>query len=90
MANNIEHTLALTRIEALLEEIKDLLLNMQVERKPFDTKKLCEYLGVGKKVIDDYKRSGELNYSKLGKKIVFKPSDVDELLRRTSVNYIGV
>lgn len=57
--------------------------------KVYDTKELCSHLKVGKSVIESLKRSGDLTYSKIGKKVVFKQSDVDELLKKTSINYVA-
>ena len=54
----------------------------------YDTKGVCEYLKVGKSVIDKLRQSGELSYSKIGKSYVYTQSDIDRLLENNRVNYV--
>lgn len=88
----IEISLTLTEIKSMFEVITSTLENLKEDmvEKIYDTKELCKYLNVDKSVIDNYRRTGELNYSKLGRKVVYRQSDIDKLLEKTSVNYVGL
>lgn len=66
-----------------LDEIKD----GQVQ-KIYDTKALCAYLNVGKAVVEKLRQDGELNYTKVGRTILYRQSDVDALLHNNHVNYV--
>ena len=70
-------------ILATLEEIKD----GKVE-KVYDTKGLCDYLKVGRSVVEKLRQDGELSYAKVGRTIIFTQSDVDALTRRNHVSFI--
>lgn len=66
-----------------LDEIKD----GQVQ-KIYDTKALCAYLNVGKAVVEKLRQDGELNYTKVGRTILYRQCDVDALLHNNHVNYV--
>lgn len=66
-----------------LDELKD----GQVE-KIYDTKGLCDYLKVGKAVIEKLRQDGELDYTKVGRTILYRQSDVDALLHNNHVSYV--
>lgn len=70
-------------ILSTLEEIKD----GKVE-KVYDTKGLCDYLKVGRSVVEKLRQDGELSYAKVGRTIIFTQSDVDALIRRNHVSFI--
>lgn len=53
-------------IHAMLQEWKE-----QTVGKVYNTQELCEYLKVGKAVIDKLRQDGELEFSKLGRTIVY-------------------
>ena len=57
--------------------------------KIYTTEQLCKYLGVGKSVIDTYKKNGELPYSKIGRTFLFTQKDVDYLLEINKVKYVS-
>lgn len=55
----------------------------------YDTKGVCEYLNVGKSVIDKLRQTGELSYSKVGKIYLYTQKDVDQLLENNRVRYVA-
>ena len=76
-----------TKMEIILltlEEIKD----GSVE-KVYDTKSLCEYLKVGKSVIEKLRQDGELSYAKVGRTIIYTHKDVDALIRNNHISYVN-
>lgn len=75
--------LKMETILSTLEEIKD----GKVE-KVYDTKGLCDYLKVGRSVVEKLRQDGELSYAKVGRTIIFTQSDVDALIRRNHVSFI--
>ena len=74
----------LNLITIILKDIKD----GSVE-KVYDTKSLCEYLKVGKSVIEKLRQDGELAYAKVGRTIIFTQKDVDALIRNNHINYVS-
>lgn len=75
--------LKMETILSTLEEIKD----GKVE-KVYDTKGLCDYLKVGRSVVEKLRQDGELSYAKVGRTIIFTQSDVDALIRRNHVSFV--
>jgi len=71
-------------ILSTLEGIKD----GKVE-KVYDTKELCDYLKVGKSVIEKLRQDGELSYAKVGRTIIYTQSDVDALIRNNHVSFVS-
>ena len=67
-----------------LKEIMDGSMN-----KVYNTKELCQYLKVGKSVIDKMRQQGEISYSKIGQTYVFTQEDINDYLLRTKVKYVG-
>jgi len=65
-----------------LEEIKD-----GTVEKVYDTKSLCEYLKVGKSVIEKLRQDGELSYAKVGRTIIYTQRDVDALIRNNHISF---
>ena len=89
MGNNVEN-LSLVEVKSKLDFIISTLNTIKecsVERV-YDTKGVCEYLKVGKSVIDKLRQNGELSYSKIGKTYVYTQKDIDQLLENNRVNYV--
>lgn len=83
--------LKLTEMKSQLEVIIS-TLNTIKERsvdRVYDTKGVCEYLNVGKSVIDKLRQTGELSYSKVGKTYLYTQKDVDQLLANNRVRYVA-
>lgn len=74
------------KLELILKAL-DELKEGKVE-KIYDTKGLCDYLKVGKAVIEKLRQDGELDYTKVGRTILYRQSDVDALLHNNHVNYV--
>lgn len=68
----------------MLQEVKE-----QSVKKVYNTQELCKYLKVGKAVIDKLRQDGELEFSKLGRTIVYTQQDVDKLLKNNHFSYVA-
>ena len=74
----------ISAIYAMLQELKE-----QTVGKVYNTKELSEYLKVGKAVIDKLRQDGELEFSKLGRTIVYTQQDVDKLLKKNHFSFVA-
>ena len=86
----MENSISLMRMEtevsailAMLQELKE-----QSVGKVYNTAELCEYLKVGKAVIDKLRQDGELEFCKLGRTIVYTQRDVDKLLEKNHFSFV--
>ena len=70
-------------ILAMLQELKE-----QTVGKVYNTQELCEYLKVGKAVIDKLRQDGELEFSKLGGTIVYTQRDIEKLLEKNHFSFV--
>ena len=70
-------------IHAMLQELKE-----QTVGKVYNTQELSEYLKVGKTVIDKLRQDGELEFSKLGRTIVYTQRDVEKLLKKNHFSFV--
>ena len=71
-------------IHAMLQELKE-----QTVGKVYNTKELSEYLKVGKAVIDKLRLDGELEFSKLGRTIVYTQRDIEKLLEKNHFSFVA-
>ena len=71
-------------IHAMLQEVKE-----QTIGKVYNTKELSEYLKVGKAVIDKLRQDGELEFSKLGRTIVYTQRDIEKLLEKNHFSFVA-
>ena len=74
----------ISAIYAMLQELKE-----QTVGKVYNTRELSEYLKVGKAVIDKLRQDGELEFSKLGRTIVYTQRDVDKLLEKNHFSFVA-
>ena len=74
----------ISAILAMLQEVKE-----QSVGKVYNTQELCEYLKVGKAVIDKLRQDGELEFSKLGRTIVYTQKDIDKLLANHHFSFVS-
>ena len=70
-------------IHAMLQELKE-----QSVGKVYNTQELSEYLKVGKAVIDKLRQDGELEFSKLGRTIVYTQRDIEKLLSKNHFSFV--
>ena len=70
-------------IHAMLQELKE-----QTVGKVYNTQELCEYLKVGKGTIDKLRLDGELEFSKLGRTIVYTQRDIEKLLEKNHFSFV--
>ena len=90
IVNNMSDNVSLMRMEvevsailAMLQEVKE-----QTVGKVYNTQELCEYLKVGKAVIDKLRQDGELEFSKLGRTIVYTQRDIEKLLENHHFSFV--
>ena len=74
----------ISAIHAMLQELKE-----QSVGKVYNTQELSEYLKVGKSVIDKLRQDGELEFSKLGRTIVYTQRDIDKLLEKNHFTFVA-
>ena len=70
-----------------IKELKQELLNIKsnnadLQEEWLSTKQACKYLGVGRKTLKRYRDAGKIAYSKDGRKIRFKKSDLIAYLKK--------
>lgn len=73
--------------DCIIKQLKEIVEGSV--NKVYNTKELCEYLNVGKSVIDKLRQQGEISYSKVGQTYVFTQQDINDYLMRTKVKYVG-
>ena len=83
--------LSLMRMEAEVSAIHAMLQELmeQTVGKVYNTQELCEYLKVGKAVIDKLRQDGELEFSKLGRTIVYTQRDIEKLLEKNHFSFVA-
>ena len=74
----------ISAIHAMLQEVKE-----QTIGKVYNTQELSEYLKVGKSVIDKLRQDGELEFSKLGRTIVYTQRDIEKLLEKNHFSFVA-
>ena len=73
--------------DCIIKKLKEIVEGSM--NKVYNTNELCQYLRVGKSVIDKMRQQGEISYSKVGQTYVFTQQDVNDYLMRTRVKYVG-
>lgn len=80
------------RIQDLKEILKSLktyqLRSLQNEQYITDSE-LAEKLKLSKRTLSEYRCNGILPYYQIGKKILYKESDIEELLAKNQTNIFG-
>ena len=71
-------------IQSTLDSLRENVIN-----KVYTTDGLCEYLHVGKDVIQRLRREGLLSYSRIGRTCIYTQKDVDELLSNNRIKYVA-
>ncbi len=86
----MEEQISIMRMEAEVSAILTMLQEMKEQSigKVYNTAELCEYLKVGKAVIDKLRQDGELEFCKLGRTIVYTQRDVDKLLEKNHFSFV--
>ena len=91
--NRMEKEMVLTQesFDSLIEEIRIIRMDLESIRNPikqlYTNKTLKEKLGVGDKLIKQYRDKGFLSYTQVGDKYWYSQEDVDKFL---SINHIEV
>ena len=88
---NMENSISIMRMESDISAILSMLQEVkeQTVGKVYNTKELSEYLKVGKAVIDKLRQDGELEFSKLGRTIVYTQRDIDKLLEKNHFSFVA-
>ena len=91
IVNNMSDNVSLMRMEADISAIHAMLqeLKEQTVGKVYNTQELSEYLKVGKTVIDKLRQDGELEFSKLGRTIVYTQRDIEKLLEKNHFSFVA-
>ena len=86
----MDNNCSIMRMEAEVSAILAMLQELKEQKvgKVYNTQELCEYLKVGKAVIDKLRQDGELEFSKLGRTIVYTQRDIDKLLEKNHFSYV--
>ena len=87
----MEERISLMKMEAEVSAIHAMLQELmeQTVGKVYNTQELCKYLKVGKAVIDKLRQDGELEFSKLGRTIVFTQRDIEKLLEKNHFSFVA-
>lgn len=86
MINNLELQEINSKVNSILQTLES--IRAEKVNKVYTTEQLCKYLGVGKSVIDTYKRNGDLPYSKIGRTFLFTQKDIDHLIETNKIKYV--
>ena len=83
--------LSIMKMETDISAIHAMLLEMKEQSvgKVYNTQELSEYLKVGKAVIDKLRQDGELEFSKLGRTIVYTQRDIEKLLEKNHFSFVA-
>ena len=87
----MDNNCSIMRMEAEVSAILAMLQELmeQTVGKVYNTQELCEYLKVGKAVIDKLRQDGELEFSKLGRTIVYTQRDIEKLLEKNHFSFVA-
>ena len=87
----MDDRVSLMKMETDISAIHAMLLEMKEQSvgKVYNTQELSEYLKVGKAVIDKLRQDGELEFSKLGRTIVYTQRDIEKLLEKNHFSFVA-
>ena len=86
----MEESINLIKMETDISAIHAMLKEMQEHSvgKVYNTQELSEYLKVGKSVIDKLRQDGELEFSKIGRTIVYTQRDIEKLIKNNHFSFV--
>lgn len=67
------------------KQIKKLCTNEQPKDKWLDNQDVCELLNISKRSLQYYRNCGKLSFSQINNKCYYKVSDVEKLLKDSSI-----
>lgn len=73
-----EYEILKNRIEAIYRVATE--PEMSLENTTYSDIELCEFLGISKKMSQQYRKEGSLKYFKKGKKIFYKQKEIQNFL----------
>ena len=80
-------------VEGLVSQVDTILKTLQEIKegkveKVYNTKELCDYLKVGKSVIEKLRQSGDLSYVRVGKSYIYTQSDIEDYFENNIVKFV--
>ncbi len=73
-------------LNQILSEIKSLKENSTLKKTWIDSKAVMSLLCIDTRTLQNYRDTGVLPFSKFGGKIMYKVSDIEEILERNYIN----
>lgn len=73
------------RLMLFTKQIKKLCANEQPKDKWLDNQDVCELLNISKRSLQYYRNCGKLSFSQINNKCYYKVSDVEKLLKESSI-----
>lgn len=67
------------------KQIKKLCANEELKSKWFDNQDVCELLNISKRSLQYYRNCGKLSFSQINNKCYYKVTDVEKLLKDSSI-----
>ena len=75
--------------QQLLEQLNQIKAGIESRQKKaspddpwLDNNEVCKWLKVSKRTLQNYRDNGELSFSQVGAKILYRTSDVEDFLKR--------
>lgn len=81
------HDQVVSKIDTILEVLHK--MKERNEKRYYNTKETCKYLGLGKSVIDKLRQNGEISYTRVGQTYLFSREDLDNFVLRNQVRYVS-
>ncbi|MGB3074721.1 MAG: helix-turn-helix domain-containing protein [Chitinophagales bacterium] len=71
----------------LLSQLQQIKAGLEAQRKSpsdplFDNNEVCKLLKVSKRTLQNYRDNGDLSFSQVGAKLLYRTSDIDDFLKR--------
>ena len=66
--------------ESITEALSELKIEYTAEYNLMNSDEVCEFLGIAKSTLSNWKREQKIPYKKLGKRICYRKSESEKLL----------
>lgn len=74
--------LELQKINEKLNQVLNGDIKSKMQNDILTNEKVCQKLGVSSKTLKSYRDRGLISFSKVGKKIFYRPKDVDDFIEQ--------
>lgn len=71
-----------SKLESIATNVNDIINKSPKVKTWLDAQEVCSLLNITKRTLQSYRDSGVLPYSKVGGKIFFKATDIEEVLMK--------